>query len=332
MQKFDFLAIGSATRDIFVQSPAFRIQRPWHGRGAANLVLPLGAKIDLDAPVLATGGGATNAAATFRNFGYSVSYLGAVGNDDNGEAVMEDLQARSIVADFVFRPPGFATAFSVIVTTGSHGRVVLTYRPPGEFVPAHYQPLKKLNARWLYVTSLAGKLSLAASLFATAKKRGMKIAWNPGNDELVQRERALRLLAAIDVLLVNRDEAGTLLHRPNATMSELCHMVGQYMKGIAVVSDGQRGLCALEHQAMYSVAAHTNIPVIESTGAGDAMGSGFLVGLVRTQGNMNEAVQYGLANAESVIQKIGAKNGLLKRPPIVAQRSHLTVRHFQRSL
>ncbi len=330
MQHYDFITIGSATRDIFVKSSAFRAERPWHGRGGTKLVLPLGAKIDVAPPVLATGGGATNAAATFRNFGYSVAYLGAVGNDDNGNAVLDDLRARSITTDFVRRPSGLATAFSVIVTAGAHDRVVLTYRPPKEFVSAYYEPLKKLKARWLYLTSLAGKLPLARSIIVAAKQRGMKIAWNPGNDELRERESVLRLLPAVDALLLNREEAGVLMRRPNASMSQLCHMVGRHMRGIAVTSDGRRGLCAVEHHAMYCVDAHTNIPVVESTGAGDALGSGFLVGLVRSHGNMTDAVQYGLANAESVIQKVGAKNGLLKHVPTTAQRPRVTVRHFQR--
>jgi len=50
----------------------------------------------------------------------------------------------------------------------------------------------------------------------------------------------------------------------------------------------------------------------EKTGAGDAFGSGFLSGLLQ-KNDIEYAIQLATANATSCIQKIGAKNGLLKK-------------------
>jgi sugar/nucleoside kinase (ribokinase family) len=51
---------------------------------------------------------------------------------------------------------------------------------------------------------------------------------------------------------------------------------------------------------------------IERTGAGDAFGSGFVSGMI-LENDIEYAIQLGSANATSVIQEIGAKNGLLQK-------------------
>ncbi|PJC47921.1 MAG: hypothetical protein CO034_00800, partial [Parcubacteria group bacterium CG_4_9_14_0_2_um_filter_35_11] len=61
--------------------------------------------------------------------------------------------------------------------------------------------------------------------------------------------------------------------------------------------------------------------IVDRTGAGDAFGSGFVAGLIRATGNKQPAtskniefaIQLASANATSCLQKMGAKNGLLKK-------------------
>jgi sugar/nucleoside kinase (ribokinase family) len=52
--------------------------------------------------------------------------------------------------------------------------------------------------------------------------------------------------------------------------------------------------------------------VVERTGAGDAYASGFLAAVV-TGESIPNAMRYGSVNASSVIGKIGAQEGLLKK-------------------
>lgn len=325
MNKFHVITIGSATRDIFVRSTAFRPQKAWHGQGGAYLRFPLGAKIDVEAPFSATGGGATNAAATFRNFGLHTAYLGAVGQDESGHAIVQDLAKRGIDSRFVhtLKVP---TSFSVILTTGRHGRVVLTHRTPQEFFPALYTPLKKLRAEWLYLTSLAGKMSLVRSVLATAKKRKMRIAWNPGIDELSNRHSVLHLLPRVSVLFLNREEAAYLAHANNATPAVLAKRIGMYTGGVTVITDGAFGACAYADGNLYTIHAHKDLPVTEPTGAGDAFGSGFLVGYRQGKGDIVLGLQYGIANSEAVMQKLGAKNGLLTKAPSSATLANVLVK------
>ena len=52
--------------------------------------------------------------------------------------------------------------------------------------------------------------------------------------------------------------------------------------------------------------------VVERTGAGDAFNSGFLAEFIRS-GNIEKAIQFGTANASSVVMHYGAKEGILRK-------------------
>jgi ribokinase len=56
---------------------------------------------------------------------------------------------------------------------------------------------------------------------------------------------------------------------------------------------------------------YQKVKVADRTGAGDAFGSGFVAAIAKGQ-SIGEALTLGSANATSVVQKIGAKAGILK--------------------
>jgi len=55
--------------------------------------------------------------------------------------------------------------------------------------------------------------------------------------------------------------------------------------------------------------------VLDTTGAGDAFNSGFVGALVQGK-NIEEAIGWGMANSNSVIQSLGAKNVLLTKSAV----------------
>jgi sugar/nucleoside kinase (ribokinase family) len=69
-----------------------------------------------------------------------------------------------------------------------------------------------------------------------------------------------------------------------------------------------------EHDKTYALGA-TKSEVIEKTGAGDAYTSGFLSAVLSNL-SFEEAMIWGSVNAGSVIQKIGAEQGLLTKEEI----------------
>ena len=65
------------------------------------------------------------------------------------------------------------------------------------------------------------------------------------------------------------------------------------------------------------------------TGAGDAFGSAFLTGWIKSRGDIKYALRLASFNADSVVQHIGAKVGILEKIPSRAQMVKLPVREVK---
>ena len=84
------------------------------------------------------------------------------------------------------------------------------------------------------------------------------------------------------------------------------------VKGIAVVTEGQKGLVVSDGKKVFRAGIFKNKKVIDRTGAGDSFGSGFVAGLMR-KNNIEYAIRLGLANAASVVEHFGAKEGIITK-------------------
>lgn len=63
--KYDIITIGSASRDVFLNSPDFKIVNNGEGATGQTINLPLGSKLEVKKIIFATGGSGTNTAVTF---------------------------------------------------------------------------------------------------------------------------------------------------------------------------------------------------------------------------------------------------------------------------
>ena len=62
------------------------------------------------------------------------------------------------------------------------------------------------------------------------------------------------------------------------------------------------------------------------TGAGDAFGSGFITGWIKSRGDIRYALRLAAFNADSVVQHVGAKVGILKKYPSTHELNKLTIK------
>lgn len=284
--------------------------------------MTLGSKIEIHELFLTTGGGATNTAATFGSLGLRTAVITRVGDDGPGKDVIEDLSRFGVSSHLVRLVKGGQTAYSTLLTMEGGERTALVYRGvSGEFTQRDI-PLKALEtAKWLYLTSLGGNVALAKKIISHAKKKNISIAWNPGSSELeAGLSVILPLVQMVDVLTINREEAQLLTKKKKLEeMFEILHTNGT----VRVITDGTNGATAYR-DGWSAHASTTNVKSISRTGAGDAFGSGFVAGLIKTQ-DIREALAVATLNAESVVQKHGAKHGILSTWPSKTQLKRILI-------
>lgn len=318
----DILTIGAATRDIFLVSDAFRSIANKSFEGGHAECVPLGSKIEIQTFVATTGGGATNAATTFRSLGYRTAITCRVGDDSIGRDLLDELKQKRIETKYVNRIKDGQTAYSTLLTMPEGERTVLVYRGvSSKFTDAdiHWSAIRK--SKWIYLTSLGGNVELSKKIVEFAHKHHVKIAWNPGNGELKKGLKAFQsTLKMIDVFIVNKEEAELLTGESN--IKKLCSIFKQ--EGvIRLITDGSRGTTMIEGSSIHKFGT-SGTKGISKTGAGDAFGSGFVAALMKFKDSVI-AARIGTINAESVIQHLGAKKGILREWPTETKQKKIKV-------
>ncbi len=309
----DVLTLGSATLDVFLTSPAFKVVDMKEFPSGKGECFSFGSKIDIHDMVTSSGGGATNAAATFINLGLNAQVLSRVGKDAIGDVVLQDLKNRGIGTKYLHRVEGEKTAYATILSKPGSDRTILVYRGTSENFRTHDLPAR-IDARWLYVTSLAGNLTVVRTVFALAQKNHTKIFWNPGSGELEEGLQKMRsLLRQVDILNLNDEEASLLTHLPIGRREEILQQLLDTGVKSVLLTHGEEGATYADSDKHFFVPTW-KVKIANRTGAGDALGSGFVAGIITT-GQPDTALQLAMLNAEGVIQKIGAKNGLLEKFP-----------------
>jgi len=322
---FDVITIGAAVRDVFLISDEFKILKSPKSKTGAYECVTLGSKIEIDKMVLTTGGGATNAAATFSSLGYHTACIGKIGNDSTGRGLIDELKDHKINTSMIKKVAG-QTAYSSLLTTPTGERTILVHRGVSAKLTPSDIPWNKLKSKWIYLTSLGGNLALAKRIVQHAHEKNIQVAYNPGMSEIKKGRKAFAaLLPMLSVLMVNREEAAALTGRP---VKDLKGMIKDLTKHnlILIITDGEAGsYTSLGEDSWF--AKPTKTKVISRTGAGDAFGSGFLSSLMKHD-DLSRALQTGTLNAESVIGSIGAKRGILKRLPGAKELSKIKVSKF----
>ena len=308
---FDVITIGAAIRDVFLVSDQFTmIRSPKFETGIGECVA-LGAKINVDTIVQTTGGGATNAAVTFARLGFTTAAVCRVGEDRAAEEIIWDLEGEGVDTSLIKRIKGGQTGYSTLLTAASGERSILTFRGVSAGFETKDVPLKECLGKCFYVTSLAGNLELAERIASQAVRCQALMAWNPGRAELAKGLAKVKsVLSAVNILLVNREEA-QLVTKEKDLSGMFARLAAPGL--VVIITDGEHGAHAAKDGNIW-FAGTTGVKSLSRTGAGDAFGSGFVAEWMKTK-DVKTSLAVGILNAESVIQHIGAKIGILRKWP-----------------
>lgn len=303
------LSIGAAVQDVFL-SHSDEL-KPVTDKAAHEIFMKLemGEKADVNQINFSTGGGATNAAVTFARQGLHSQFMGTIGHDPAGVAVLNDLDKEGVDTTYITYSDKYNTGYSVLLLAPSGERTILTYRGASTHYEARYFDLDDNNADWVYITSLAGSMEVLDKVFTQAKDLDKKIFFNPGKGELKHTAKLKGLLEDVDVLSVNRQEASQIVD--GQSLDELIRRLMNYVP-VAIISDGPNGVIASDGKTIVRAGMYEDVPVIDRTGAGDAFGSGFLSQWAQGV-SLKDSIIFASANSTSVVTKIGAKTAILHK-------------------
>ena len=230
-------------------------------------------------------GGAANAAVNVASLGAKAVLIGAVGEDLNGNALLEKLRVSNVNCKFVIASEKIQTTTKVRVLAGQH------YAPRQQVIRIDYENkqaieieiLKKLKTNLLLACATADAIiisdynyGVASHEIAETAKQIAKVNQIP---LLIDSRFRLRDFAEATTATPNQDEIEQILGADfsEADCAELCKTLGYEA---LLITRGNEGMLLIEKDkpAQYFEAIGAKEP-IDVTGAGDTVIAVYALGL-----------------------------------------------------
>ena len=326
---YDVITIGTATRDIFISSPYFKIvkdkvhlKKMGFAAGEANC-FPLGSKLEVEPPIFTTGGGASNSAVTFARQGFKTAAFIKVGDDKTGQLIIDELKNEKIVP-FKAIGKNQSTGTGIILLSPDGERTILINRGASETLSKKEIPFEKLKSKWVYIVPGKMPFDLVKKMVDHFYGQGVSIALNPSKTLIeLGLEKLSPITKKTKVFILNREEASYLTKIDYDKKEEIFKTLDKAVGGLLLMTDGKNGSYVSDDSLIYRSPVFPGHKVLDETGAGDAFGSGFISGLIRKKETCKKglckdtsieyAIRLATANSRSVIERIGAKKGILTK-------------------
>lgn len=295
-----------------VQSDDLRIMKSHQVPGGVAIAEVYGGKTEAQNISLQTGGAGTNVGVGLARLGLVTSTLARVGDDWMKDLILNDLTREGVDVSFIQTGKGEKTGMSVVLVAADGGRSIITYRGAAKNLNSAEIDWGKVSlADWIQISALGGNISLAEDLVEYAFSKKIPVGWNPGKGELTQKERIIRILPKVDLLVLNRMEASQLIRNSYEEVKEMAKKIASYGVKKVVITDGKRGAGVME-DGIWTQASAFKVKSVDDTGAGDAFIAGMVAGLVSGK-ELVVSLKMGLSNGASEVLAIGAKTGLLQK-------------------
>ena len=311
----DFLAIGDITIDAFIRLQDASVHCNIRHEDC-ELCVRYGDKIPYEfASVIPAVGNSPNAAVSAAKLGVSSAVIASVGNDENGALCKKTLAKHGVSENYLITDPELPTNYHYVLWYEAE-RTILVHQNAFTY----HMPKSLPKVSWIYLSSL-GKSSLdfhKELLSWLELHPETKLAFQPGTFQMsLDKELFTAICKRTEVFILNKEEAERVLSLSSTTnIHELITGLHTLGAKLVVITDGPKGLYASTGATSYFLPVYPDIaPPYERTGAGDATAS-TIVAMMATGMSFEEALRYGPVNSMSVVQKVGAQEGLLTRREI----------------
>ncbi|MBL1434541.1 carbohydrate kinase family protein [Candidatus Wolfebacteria bacterium] len=310
MKKLDFLGIGDPVIDAFIKLKNPEITCDIDDENC-KISMNWGDKIPFEGvTVVPAVGNAANATVSAHRLGLKSGLMAWIGDDKFGDEIENQLKKEGIDTTYLTRQKGI----------GSNYHYVLSYKAERTILVKHFEYDYKLPRlappKYMYLSSLAeNSIPFQHEIVDFVKRHpDVRLAFQPGTFQINQGYEALKdLYQASYLFFCNKEEAQRILETKESNIEKLLVMMHKKGPKIPIISDGPRGAHSYDGNRHLFVPMYPDPkPPIDRTGAGDSFSSTVVAALALGE-PLDHALLWGPINSMSVVQYIGAQEGLLKR-------------------
>lgn len=286
------IVIGSMNADLVIHSPKMPI---------------LGETLTGSNFQINAGGKGLNQAVAIAKLGGDVSFLGAVGEDANGELLLDTLKSNSV--NFKgFKTEKTPTGIAMITVVDGNNFIILDAGANAELTPEVIESYSDLIAECDYcVMQLEIPVETVLKVCEIAKKYGTRIILNPAPFKELPNE----IFSQIDYIIPNEHEAhdltGIYPSDEESTQKAILKLKEKGVKNV-IITLGERG-CAYNvgEEIIFNPAIKAN--VVDTTSAGDTF-VGALVSKLSQNENLENAINFATKASAITVSREGASRSI----------------------
>lgn len=267
--------------------------------GLNNLPVP-GREVFAGGLAITAGGGAFISAAHMAHTGRKAALVARIGHDALSREIASELTKSGCDLRFLEQAEDAGPQVTVAAVLGQE-RAFLSRRA-GSALPATLAEALAWNeARHLHIAEYA-TLAEIPTLVAQAKAHGLSVSLDPSWDETLIHDAALLSgSAGVDIFLPNLEEASAITGKNDP--EEALAVLSQYFP-VVVLKAGGSGAWLADRTGTFHAPAE-DVPVIDTTGAGDAFNAGFLDAWL-SGANQQSSLAAGIRSGSLAVQAPGA--------------------------
>ena len=258
------------------------------------------------------GGAGANVAVGLSRLGRRTGFWGVLGTGPDAR-VLADAFAAGQVDDTACPGDELPQVRCLITIDGRGERTIVVLQGAGKIERPDGLNLPYVcQGRAVVLTDYTAEIGLA--VLQAAFSAGTLAFYNPGGAVVSQGLELLEpLLPLTDVLLLSRTEAGKLL--PGLGYQAAARWFLNAGAGVVIITLGAEGAFIARPAAHSLVPALAGLPVVDSTGAGDAFTAGLVCAFLEGK-SWEEAVRFANIVAALSTGRVGARSGLPLRAAV----------------
>ncbi|MDO3700806.1 ribokinase [Micromonospora sp. C28SCA-DRY-2] len=291
MRQTRVVVVGSANMDLVATAPA--LPRPGETLLGTDFVTVPGGK------------GANQAVAAARA-GAACAFLGAIGSDSFGVTLRARITAAGVDTSQLRVVYGASGVALVMVNAEGENAILVTPGANGAFTALTEAELAAVRDADVLVAQLEVPVETVTAAAVAARAAGTRVVLNAAPARPVPAE----LLAAVDLLVVNENEARALTGRGRDEPRALLDLVPR-----AVLTLGAEGAWYGDRDGTDVHVPAVKVDVVDSTGAGDAFTAALAVGWGEGR-DLVDAVRWAAAAGAACARRLGASVALPRRAEI----------------
>jgi sugar/nucleoside kinase (ribokinase family) len=309
------LSIGDIFTDAFIKLREDKARIDTDPDGSKRLSLPFGSKPPYDSvEIVQAVGPSPNAAVSFSRLGLRSGLMAFLGDDQPGKDSLKYLYDEHVETSSVVMQSGMKSNYYYVLRYGADRTILVKNE---EYDYAWVEPEQVPD--WIYLSLISESAwQLHEDLLSYLEAHPeTKLAFQPGTFHFEWgAEKLAQVYARSYIVVMNREEAVEVTGESYDSLKNLTDALHALGPKIVVITDGPNGSYASHEGKLVTIPNYPDpAPPYDRTGAGDAFASTIVAALALGE-TLETALTWAPINSMSVVQKLGAQAGLLRRDDI----------------